>query len=98
DGFDLQWKQIGVLDIINNAQLPFFIQWISSADQHPSNNAGPISMKSIEICGDEKTVTEYLGEPNNNPLDDIDIVWVKGDTPGIVAVTFETAHGAVRVD
>ncbi|MEY4323490.1 MAG: hypothetical protein RL410_1271 [Actinomycetota bacterium] len=98
DGFDLQWKQIGVLDIIDNAQLPFFIEWISSADQHPSNNPSSVSLKSIEISGDEKTITEYLGEPTNHPLDDIDIIWVKGETPGIVAVTFETAHGAVRID
>ncbi len=98
DGFDLQWKQIGVLGTIDNAQLPFFIEWVSSADQHPSNNPSTVALKSIEMCGDEKTVTDYLGEPTNHPLDDIDIIWVNGENPGIVAVTFETAHGAVRID
>ena len=98
DGFDLQWKQVGVNDVIDNPQLPFFIEWISSADEHPSRGANAISIKSIEISGDAQTITDYLGAPNNHPLDNIDIVWVQTETPGIVAVTFETAHGLVRID
>jgi hypothetical protein len=98
DGFDLQWKQIGVNEIIDNPQLPFFIEWISSNDQHPSRDAKAISIKSIEFSGDEKSLSEYLGDPAKNPLDNIDIVWVKSETPGLVAVTFETAHGLVRID
>ena len=98
DGFDLQWKQVGVNDVIDNPQLPFFIEWVSSAEEHPSRGANPISIKSIEISGDAQTITDYLGAPNNHPLDNIDIVWVQTETPGIVAVTFETAHGLVRID
>ena len=98
DGFDLQWKQVGVNDVIDNPQLPFFIEWVSSAEEHPSRGANAISIKSIEFSGDAQTITDYLGAPNNLPLDNIDIVWVKAETPGIVAVTFETAHGLVRID
>jgi hypothetical protein len=98
DGFDLQWKQVGVKDVIDNPQLPFFIEWISAADQHPSHNAGRVALKKIEIAGDSKVISEYLGEPENHPLDDVDVEWVQSETPGIVAVTFETAHGTVRVD
>lgn len=98
DGFDLKWKQVGVKDVIDNPQLPFFIEWISVAEQHPAHNAGPVSLKKIEIAGDSKIISEYLGEPENHPLDDVDVEWVQSETPGIVAVTFETAHGTVRVD
>ena len=98
DGFDLQWKQVGVLDVIENAQLPFFIEWISPTSEHPSRNASNISIKSIEMSGDANTVSEYLGEPLNNLLDGITVQWVDSDAPGIIAVTFETSHGLVRID
>ena len=36
DGFDLTWKQIGVADVIEDPALPYFIQWLCPADEHPS--------------------------------------------------------------
>ena len=36
DGHDLQWHQVGVKDLMEDPQLPFFIQWESPAAEHPS--------------------------------------------------------------
>lgn len=99
DGVDLRWKQIGVLDLIEDPQRPFFIEWISSRGEHPSVPASQVRLASIEIAGDPAVVAEWLGEPSNHPLDDIDVRWVDSeDGPGIVAVTFDTPRGQVRID
>src|SRR3954453_19577948 len=39
DGNELRWKQIGVNGLIADPQLPFFIQWESPAELHPSFGA-----------------------------------------------------------
>jgi len=31
DGFDLEWKQLGVKSTMEDPQLPFFVQWITDA-------------------------------------------------------------------
>ena len=36
DGEELLWKQIGVNGLIADPQLPFFVQWESPAEMHPS--------------------------------------------------------------
>ena len=99
DGYDLQWRQIGVLDLIADPQLPFFIEWISPREEHPSRNANGIRITRIEIAGDPDVISEWLGEPSSHPLDDIDVVWVDDpELSGVVAVTFDTPNGVVRID
>ena len=99
DGHDLQWHQVGVKDLMEDPQLPFFIQWESPAAEHPSRGCQDVRISKIEIAGDVDTVAEWLGEPRNHPLDNIDVVWVDSeDGNGVIAVTFQTAHGAVRID
>lgn len=98
DGFDLQWKQLGVMGTLEDAQLPFFVQWITPSAEHPSANANGLKLSKIEISGDSQAISEYLGEPANHPLEDVEVEWVIAEEPGIVAVTFATANGLVRVD
>lgn len=98
DGFDLRWKQIGVLDVMDDPQLPFFIAWESDPAEHPSRNGSNIRIASMEICGAADIVCRYLGSPMERPLEDIDVTWVSADEPGITAVWFDTAHGPVRID
>lgn len=97
DGTELRWNQLGVLDVMEDPQLPFFISWISGPECHPSNG-GTITVERIEICGNRDDVCDYLGQAPERPLDDIKIDWVDGDDPGIVAVWFATANGSVRID
>lgn len=101
DGTDLRWKQIGVLGTINDAQLPFFVQWLSQ--DHPSSDGKPVaSIRKIEIAGEEKTITEWLGSDMAHAIGDIEVQWLSPDDnegeSGIVAVHVTTSHGVVRID
>lgn len=99
DGYDLQWRQIGVLDLIEDPQLPFFIQWISPRDEHPSRAGSGVRISKIEIAGDPDVVSEWLGEPAQHPLDDVDVEWISdSDEQGIIAITFATSSGSLRLD
>ena len=99
DGYDLQWRQLGVLDLIQDPQLPFFISWISPISEHPSRTHSDVRISRIELAGDPDVVCEWLGEPAEHPLDDIDVEWITdSDEQGIVAITFETPSGSLRLD
>ena len=41
DGLELNWKQIGVLEVIEDSKTPFFIQWIS--ENHPSRDGNAVA-------------------------------------------------------
>lgn len=41
DGSELKWKQIGIIEMMENSQSPFYIQWQTS--QHPSEDGHPLS-------------------------------------------------------
>jgi Glyoxalase-like domain len=100
DGFDLRWRQIGINDVTEDPQLPFFVEWESDDHHHPSNPGSTIALKRLEIAGDEATVDGYLGSSARQPLDGIEVEWLSpfdGDT-GVVAAVFETANGEVRID
>ena len=101
DGFDLTWKQIGVADVIEDPALPYFIQWLCPADEHPSQAAhAKIAAVSCELAGDKERVRDFLGgQEVASPIDTTDIEWVEAAEPGLVAVTFRTAKGdLVRID
>ncbi|MBW8751373.1 MAG: VOC family protein [Propionibacteriales bacterium] len=99
DGRELLWKQLGVKGLQADPQLPFFVQWQGSAEDHPSTGAsGGISLESLEIAGDPARVSEWLGQPVERPLEDVKVEWVAPNgTPGLTAVTFQTPAGLVRI-
>ena len=99
DGVELRWRQIGVFDLLADPQLPFFVQWLCAAAEHPSWGArSGLRIERMEICGDPDTVASWLGEPSTHPLDAVDVDWVDGEDNGLVAVVVATAHGRVRLD
>jgi hypothetical protein len=99
DGTDLRWRQIGVNDLIDDPSLPFFIQWLVDADEHPSCGSKPgIRIDRMEIAGEPDAISAWLGEPADDPLDGIAVDWVNADRPGLVAVHLATPHGTVRID
>ncbi|WP_370616426.1 VOC family protein [Mumia sp. Pv 4-285] len=99
DGFNLEWKQIGVRGTQADPQLPFVVQWDVPDTEHPSRAADPaVALRSLEIAGSPDRVTAYLGESVLGALTDVDVQWVAPNgTPGIVAATFATPTGDVRV-
>jgi hypothetical protein len=98
DGHELAWKQIGVLDVIEDPQLPFFVEWVSPPDEHPSQGASSVVISKIELCGEPDALPGYLGVSADGPLDGIDVAWVDAEVSGLVAVWFQTPHGDVRID
>jgi hypothetical protein len=99
DGTELRWRQIGIHGLIADPQLPFFIQWDSPAELHPSAGADPeFSLACLEIAGDPQRVSEWLGETVEAPLEDVKVDWVAPHgTPGIIAAQVQTPNGLVRL-
>ena len=99
DGVELLWKQLGVKGLQSDPQLPFFLEWCVDPANHPSAGAtGDISLEALEIAGDPARVSEWLGQPVEQPLEDVKVEWVAPNgTPGIVAAQFLTSNGVVRI-
>lgn len=106
DGVLLEWRQIGLLELIDDPQLPYLIQWCCPAADHPSNGAGGTpAIERLEISGNRTAILGWLGTPDLDPLPDVHVNWLPPIDPadayeeaGLVAVDFATAHGPVRVD
>lgn len=100
DGTDLRWRQIGVLDLLDDPQAPFYVQWLS-ADDHPSTSGGDIRLAAIELSGDPSTLGQWLGVEESQVsecLDGIKVTWVESEDRGLVACEFDTPRGRVRID
>ncbi len=99
DGVDLRWSQIGVNDLADDAQLPFFVQWHTDPADHPSAGGSRVRLTHLEIAGDEARIDDYLGTSPQQPLDGVEVVWLPpGEGTGVVAAVFDTANGSVRID
>ena len=105
DGTELLWKQIGINGLIADPQLPYFIHWLTR-DLHPGNAGSDVTLRSIEISGEQQRVREYMGadfkertDPwTGRPAEDVELVWVaEHGTPGLLAATFSTPLGDVRI-
>jgi hypothetical protein len=99
DGFELRWKQIGVNGLMSDPQLPFFVQWLTEAENRPgAGGSDDYSLACLEIAGDPQRVSEWLGESVEAPLEDVKVEWVAPNgTPGIIAAKFLTPNGLVRI-
>jgi hypothetical protein len=97
DGVELWWKQIGVLELLDDPALPFFIEWDSEAGNRPGAQGEPtVSIAGAEICGDRAAIGRWLNEPLDGT--DFRIDWIEDEDPGLVAVHFATPRGVVRID
>jgi len=99
DGVELRWRQVGVVSMQTDPQLPFFVEWQSPPEQHPSaGGTGRVRLDTLEIAGDPQRMSDWLGNCVEGPLEDVAVEWVAPDgAPGIVAARFDTPNGAVRV-
>lgn len=99
DGFDLQWRQIGVQGLQADPQLPFVVQWDVDAANHPSAGAsGAVGLTALEIAGDARRVADWLGEQAVAALEDLEVHWrAPSGTPGLLAAHFSTLCGQVRI-
>ena len=74
DGTTLKWKQIGVLDVLNDSKNPFFIEWISM--NHPSKDGSPkAKLSKIVMNGELKDLNPKFNDTFSVILQEIEIVW-----------------------
>ncbi len=100
DGVDLRWRQIGVLDLLDDPQVPFFVQWLTTSE-HPAASGSDIRLASMELNGDAHTLGEWLGVTEGEVcecLEGIKVTWVDSEDRGLVACEFDTPRGRVRID
>ena len=101
DGSDLKWKQIGVKEITDSRELPFFIQWLT--EDHPSKDGNAVSkIEKIVIADTDQLAESWFKSEILSALENVTIDWVDpsandGDN-GIVAVHLSTPNGSVVLD
>ncbi len=101
NGTDLRWKQIGVNEIIDSREFPFFIQWLSS--DHPSQDGAPLAeIKKLVIADKDQLADSWFKEEILNSLGDVKIEWMELSTNnnqyGIAEVHFATNSGLIILD
>lgn len=98
NGERLEWRQLGVKGLQSDPQLPFFVKWLSDPAAHPSVGGGEVELLSLEIAGDHERVDSWLGGLTEQVLQDVKIDWsAPNGQPGLVAATFRTPNGEVRI-
>ena len=101
NGTDLKWKQIGVKEITDSREFPFFIQWLT--DDHPSKDGTPVSkIEKIVISDSNKLNESWFKDEILNSLNGIEIEWVESTNTdyekGILAVHLRTPLELVVID
>jgi hypothetical protein len=97
DNTELRWQQLGVVGLLTDGQLPYFISWSEGTAPHPSRS-GPtdVSLVGLQIAGDRSRVSEWLGGPQS--VEDVDVDWVAPHgEPGLLSVTFASGRGTITV-
>ena len=99
DGFNLEWRQIGTSGMKADPQLPYVTCWDIDPSEHPSQMApSQISLVAVEMAGSPARLSDWLGEPAVDALEEISVDWVAPHgLPGIMSVTFSTPAGEVRI-
>jgi hypothetical protein len=97
----LKWKQIGVKEIVDTREFPFFIQWLSA--DHPSQDGTPLAeIEKIVIADQDQLASSWFTEEILAALGDVNIEWVdpsnNDDQTGIVAVYLSTPTALVILD
>ena len=101
DGTDLRWKQLGVIDTLKDAQLPFFIQWLTT--DHPSTDGKSVAkISKMEIAGSASKLDEWLDKELPIIFGDIEVVLtdpsLNNGEIGLIGVTIQTPNGEIYLD
>ncbi len=101
DGSDLKWKQIGVNEISDSRELPFFIQWLTQ--DHPSQDGkANAKIERITIADSDQLADSWFKEEILHALGETTIEWadpsVNDGENGIVCVQLTTPSGVVLLD
>ncbi|NLS08933.1 VOC family protein [Nesterenkonia sp. MY13] len=100
DGQELTWQQIGIKGLIADPQVPYLLRWDEGTEHlHPSRAYQPqAQLLRLSIAGDPQRVADWLGQPDADPFDDVDVDWVApSGTPGIMSITFSCPKGEITI-
>jgi hypothetical protein len=101
NGTDLKWKQIGVKEITDSREFPFFIQWLTQ--EHPSQDGNAVSeIERIVISGGNELARSWFKDEILAALGKTRIDWVNpsdyDQTTGIVELHLATPTGTIILD
>jgi len=101
NGSDLRWKQIGVKEIADSREFPFFIEWLT--EEHPSQDGIAIAELSTIVIADNRELGEsWFKDEILDSLGEVDIIWVdpsvNDNQSGIVSVELKTPNGRITLD
>ncbi len=100
DGSDLKWKQIGVKEIVDVPEFPFFIQWLTEG--HPSQDGRPYAAIEKIVIGDQNQLADsWFKDEILASLGDVKIEWhplPTFDESGIISVHLTTPNGPVVLE
>ena len=101
NGTDLIWKQIGVKEIEEARELPFFIEWLT--ESHPSQSSSAVAkIKKIIISDETELADSWFKHEILSALSDIEIKWINprdnDGEKGLVSVELTTPSGTVVLD
>jgi hypothetical protein len=99
NGSILQWKQLGVLDILEDSQQPFYIEWVSK--EHPSSDGiAHANLSELFIVGEEDSILKSLNEFKAVVLKNTKFNFVKSEfeSSGIKEISFDFKGNKVVID
>ncbi len=101
DGTDLKWKQIGVKEITDSRELPFFIEWLT--EDHPSKDGNAVAkIEKIVIADKDQLSDSWFKSEILGALSGVSIEWTDSDSNegdnGIVGIEIMSPTGLIRID
>jgi hypothetical protein len=99
NGSILQWKQLGVLDILEDSQQPFYIEWVSK--EHPSSDGiAHANLSELFIVGEEDSILKSLNEFKEVVLKNTKFNFIKSEfeSSGIKEISFNFKGNKVVID
>jgi hypothetical protein len=101
DGTDLKWKQIGVKEITDSRELPFFIQWLT--EDHPSKDGNALATINKIIISDKDQLSDsWFKKDILDSLDTIEVIWTHPDNneglTGIVSIEISLNATLILID
>jgi len=98
NGSELKWKQIGVREISESREFPFFIQWLTQ--DHPSEDGNPVAeIEKIVISDGSELERSWFKAEILDALGKTRIEWAKPSEydfmKGIVEVHLSTPSGKI---
>ena len=100
NGTDLKWKQIGVKEIVEAPEFPFFIEWLTQ--DHPAQDGQPVaSISKIVIADDTKLPGSCVSDEILSSLEMVELAWVDSviqeGQVGITEVVFTVNNSQVSL-